>query len=106
MVEAMSIPAEVLKLRLHSLRLPEQVDHARSIPRCPKKQNRRFQRELDGMSDGTGHPKTFHSWNKAHYNDGPVPFHYVEILAVQAQQQNPSVENAKKKQVHIYAYTS
>ena len=30
MVEAMNIPAEVLKLRLHSRRLPEQLDHARS----------------------------------------------------------------------------
>ena len=30
MVEAMSVPAEVLKLRLHSRRLPEQLDHARS----------------------------------------------------------------------------
>jgi hypothetical protein len=31
--------------------------------------------------------------------------HYVEIPAVQSQQQSPSVGNAKKK-VHIYAYTS
>jgi hypothetical protein len=33
MVEAMSIPAEVLKLRLHSRRLPEQLD----FPSCPEK---------------------------------------------------------------------
>ena len=32
--------------------------------------------------------------------------HYVEIPAVQSQQQSPSVGNAKKKKVHIYAYTS
>ena len=32
--------------------------------------------------------------------------HYVEIPAVQAQQQSPSVGNAKKKKVHIYVYTS
>ena len=31
---------------------------------------------------------------------------YVEIPAVQSQQQSPSVGNAKKKKVHIYAYTS
>ena len=31
---------------------------------------------------------------------------HVEIPAVQAQQQSSSVENAKKKKVHIYAYTS
>ena len=32
--------------------------------------------------------------------------HYVEIPAVQSQQQSPSVENANKKKVHMYAYTS
>ena len=32
--------------------------------------------------------------------------HHVEIPAVQSQQQSPSVGNAKKKKVHIYAYTS
>ena len=32
--------------------------------------------------------------------------HYVEIPAVQSHQQNPSVENSKKKKVHMYAYTS
>ena len=32
--------------------------------------------------------------------------HYVEIPAVQSQQQSPSVGNAKKKKMHIYAYTS
>ena len=35
MVEAMNIPAEVLKLRLHSRRLPEQLDRAESIARRP-----------------------------------------------------------------------
>ena len=34
------------------------------------------------------------------------PSHYVEIPAVQSQQQSPSVENANKKKVHMYAYTS
>ena len=38
-------------------------------------QKRRFHRELDGMSDGTGHPETFDSWYQAHYNDGPIPVH-------------------------------
>ena len=48
--------------------------------------------------------------------EGPMPppdpprvlpsVHYVEIPAVQSHQQNPSVENAKKKKVHMYAYTS
>ena len=32
--------------------------------------------------------------------------HYVEIPAVQSQPQSPSVENANKKKVHMYAYTS
>ena len=31
---------------------------------------------------------------------------FVEICAIQAQQQSPSVENAKKKKVHMHAYTS
>ena len=38
-------------------------------------------------------------------NVAPLP-HYVEIPAVQSQQQSPSVENANKKKVHMYAYTS
>ena len=36
----------------------------------------------------------------------PKEGHYVEIPAVQSQQQSPSVENANKKNVHMYAYTS
>ena len=32
---------------------------------------------------------------------GCQPFHYVEIPAVQSQQQSPSVENANKKKVHM-----
>ena len=76
MVEAMSIPAEVLKLQLHScLAVPEQVDHARSIALGTEAQKRRFYRELDDMCDGTGRPETFDSWYKAHYNDGPIPVH-------------------------------
>ena len=36
----------------------------------------------------------------------PGNSHYVEIPAVQSQQQSPSVGNANKKKVHMYAYTS
>ena len=61
MVEAMSIPAEVLKLRLHSRRLPEQLDHARSNELGSESPRSLFHGELDDMSDGTGHPKYFKS---------------------------------------------
>ena len=71
----MSIPAEVLKLRLHSRRLPEQLDHARSNELGSESPRSLFHGELDDMSDGTGHPKSFISGNHAHYNDGPIPIH-------------------------------
>jgi hypothetical protein len=74
MLEAMSIPAEVLKLRLHSRRLPEQHRASPSLRigsttpdrmswRVPSPESPRslFHGELDDMSDGTGHPKDFTS---------------------------------------------
>ena len=57
----MSIPAEVLKLRLHSRRLPEQLDHARSNELGSESPRSLFHGELDDMGDGTGHPKYFKS---------------------------------------------
>ena len=38
-----------------------------------------------------------HGWKGERYN----LLHYVEIPAVQSQQQSPSVENANKKKVHM-----
>ena len=73
MVEAMSSPAEVLKLQLHSRRLPEQLDHARSNELGTKASRSLFHRELDDMSDGTGHPKYFTFWYAAQYNEGVIP---------------------------------
>ena len=61
MVGDVSIPAEVLKLRLHSRRLPEQLDHARSNELGSESPRSLFHGELDDMSDGTGHPKYFKS---------------------------------------------
>jgi hypothetical protein len=55
MVEAMCIPAEVLKLRLNSRRLPEQLDHARSNELGSESPRSLFHGEFDDMSDGTGH---------------------------------------------------
>ena len=57
----MSVPAEVLKLRLHSRRLPEQLDHARSNELGSMSPRSLFNRELDDMSDGSSRELVFRS---------------------------------------------